>query len=113
MLPRSFYIFLLFWNIESIYGGYLITEPPCHSRYIGSCSRAVIYFIFPILNLTFCGGAFEYTVEVVISTVVMNGIGAEISVLIHIPFGIIGFGVKAILDVAGFYNLVSRCYCRT
>ena len=43
-----------------------------------------------------------------VCTVVMNGVGSKISVLIHIPFGVIGIGIKAILDVAGINHLVAR-----
>ena len=39
--------------------------------------------------------AVSYT-HLMVCTVVMNGVGSKISVLIHIPFGVIGIGIKAI-----------------
>ena len=35
-----------------------------------------------------------------VCSVVMNGIGSKVAVLIHIPFGVIGIGIKAVFNVA-------------
>lgn len=43
-----------------------------------------------------------------VCAVVMNGVGSKVAVLVHIPFGVIGIGIKAVLNVAGINHLVSR-----
>ena len=66
-------------------------------------------FIFlQIFNLRIGNTIFEYTVQIMVCTVVMNGIGSKVAVLVHIPFGIIGIGIKAIRYIAGINHFVSR-----
>ena len=68
----------------------------------------MIDFISQVLHLRFGNAFLKHTVEIVICAVVVSSIGTKIAVLIYIPFGIVGVGIQAISDVAGWDVLVAH-----
>ena len=94
-------------NIKAIDFGNIIAEPYGYSRNISSCGFAGVDFILQVFNLFRRCVVLECTVQIMIGSVVMNGVCTEISQLIHIPFGIVGIGIQAVPDIAGLDHFVS------
>ena len=97
----------LLWNPKPIDGCNAVAKPlcdPCNVR--ARCSPA-INFVLQIFNLRIGNSALEYTVQIVIRAVVVNGICAQIAVLIHIPLCPISIRVQAVTDIAGVDHLIS------
>ena len=74
---------------------------------ITSRGSSVVDLVFQSVHLRFCHTGFEYTVEVVIRSVVMNRITAKISQLVHIPGGIVRVGEETVPDISGGNLFVS------
>ena len=107
VLPRVVLPRPLLWKPKSVDGRNAVAKPlrdPCNIR--ARCSPA-INFVLQIFNLCVGSPALEYTVQIVIRAVVVNGICAQIAVLIHIPLCPICIRVQAVTDIAGVDHLIS------
>jgi len=105
--PRKLRCGSLLRNGKSIDFCDFISKPFCDPCDVGTGRLATVDFVLQIFFLRVRNAVLERTVKIMICSVVMNGVGSQITVLIHIPLGIVGIRKQTVFDVAGINHLIT------